>query len=95
MVKHWRELSSRQASKEMKEIFPGNVCLLYLCGILRAGWVTTMGVTQVAPAFVREMGRMTAQIPSVLIFSGFCVVEEHRACVNCDFLELSRLQIWL
>lgn len=54
-----------------------------------------MGVTQVAPAFVREMGRMTAQIPSVLISSGFFVVEEHRACVNCDFLELSRLQIWL
>ena len=94
MVKHWGELSSREASKEMKEIFPGKVCILYLRGILRAGWVTT-GVTQVAPAFVREMGRTTAQIPSVLIFSVFRVVEEHRACVNHDFLESSKLQIWL
>lgn len=78
----------------MKEIFLGNVCILYLCGILREGWATTTGVTQVAPSFLREMGQMTAQIPSVLIFSGFSVVGENRACVNHDFLESRKLQIW-
>lgn len=87
MVRHWRELSSREASKEMEVIFPGNTCILYLCGLLRARWVTTTGLIEVAPAFVRKMGWMTAQILSVLIFSGFHVVEEHRACVDRDFLE--------